>query len=340
MGKLLIRTPNHLGDCIMSLSALNALLSISGDEVTLLCPSWAEALYSHFDNCTIIPLEPDNLHGLGGVFRQKAIIKEHKYDSGILLTPSFSSALAFYLGGVKKRYGYPTDRRGLLLNYPVTEDSSIKHRSEKYCHLFEEYTVSKLDCTTPYLPISEESQNKAVELLSNTAGDFKRGFVVISPQAVAPSRRWGSENYAELARRLIGKHGIKVVLLGTKAECNAGDNVTDGDGNIINLCGKTDMETASGIMSLARLFIGNDSGLAHLAAAVNIPLVVLSGADNPEETSPVSDKKTVITKDNLNCISCVKNYCPKSGDDFMRCMHEITVSEVDSAASIYLEKTD
>ncbi|RKX24312.1 MAG: lipopolysaccharide heptosyltransferase II, partial [Candidatus Zixiibacteriota bacterium] len=97
---------------------------------------------------------------------------------------------------------------------------------------------------------------------------------------------------------------------------------------VFNICGKTDIETAGAVLSMARLFAGNDSGLAHLAAAVDIPLVVLSGADDPKETSPLSANKKVIIKDHLDCISCVKNDCPKKNDEFMRCMKEITVSEV------------
>ena len=79
---------------------------------------------------------------------------------------------------------------------------------------------------------------------------------------------------------------------------------------------------------MASIFVGNDSGLAHLAAAVGTQLIVLSGADNPIETSPISDSKEVVYHDELDCISCVKNKCPLRGDRFMQCMKRISVDDI------------
>ena len=97
-----------------------------------------------------------------------------------------------------------------------------------------------------------------------------------------------------------------------------------GKNRVANLAGKTGLRELAAVMSRAELFIGNDSGPAHLAAAVGIPSVILSGADDPAETSPVSNRKRLVYLDHLDCISCVKNKCPNKGDDFMRCMNEIS----------------
>jgi len=79
--------------------------------------------------------------------------------------------------------------------------------------------------------------------------------------------------------------------LGSAAEYEAGEKVATRNKGILNLCGKTDIGSAAALLSRCRLFIGNDSGLAHLAAAVDVPLVVLSGADSPAETSPSQVRK-------------------------------------------------
>ena len=100
------------------------------------------------------------------------------------------------------------------------------------------------------------------------------------------------------------------------------------DGQVANLAGKTSLRELAAICSRASLFVGNDSGPAHLAAAVGAPIVVLSGADDPKETSPLSNSKRLIYLDHLECISCVKNRCPLRGDETMRCMDDITVDMV------------
>ena len=92
--------------------------------------------------------------------------------------------------------------------------------------------------------------------------------------------------------------------------------------------GKTTLRETAALLSRARIFIGNDSGPAHLAAAVGVPLVVLSGADDPRETSPISSQKKLIYPDHIECISCVKNKCPLKGEHLMRCMKEISVEMV------------
>jgi heptosyltransferase-2 len=339
MEKLIIRTPNHLGDCLMALPAIAALAKVRPDwEITILHPGWAGPIYETLASCRKISLPPDKLHGSGAIFYQAGIYMKGKYDIGVVMPPSFSSAFAIFLPGVKKRYGYTGQGRRILLNNGVNGKKGIGvHRSQSYKYLLEEAAEKKFEIENPRIDIAPEIRTDAEKLLDESGININEPIMAIAAQAVAPSRRWGSGNYRDLAAQLIKQYGGHIVLLGSPAEADAGAEIARGDSKIINLCGKTDIGTAAAVLSRCRLFIGNDSGLAHLAAAVGIPLVVLSGADKPSETSPLSDRKTVIIKNDLDCISCVKNYCPKKEDRFMRCMKEISVIEVLSAANKYLE---
>ena len=250
-----------------------------------------------------------------------------------MLTPSFSSALVFYLSGIKSRFGYKGDGRNFLLNHAVDPaEVTSEHRSRKYVYLMKSFTGQNVEYNPPQIYISDESWEAAEKEFKKYGIDSSVAFIAVAPQAVAESRRWGSDNYAALAERLVNELDVKIVLLGAPNEYRAGEKVAGTKEKLINLCGKTDIETAAAILSRSRLFVGNDSGLAHLAAAAGIPLVVLSGADRPSETSPISEKKVVIIRDNLDCISCVKNICPKKDDAFMRCMKDISVDEVFQAA--------
>jgi lipopolysaccharide heptosyltransferase II len=333
MIKVIVRVPNHLGDCLMAHPAIVALASAAEDTyITLLLPHWAEPIYAHMKNISLLTLDSDKLHGPGAIIFQSRLLRKMKFDSGIVLTPSFSSALILLLAGVRNRYGYHGEGRGFLLNHSVTNPDRIVHRSQSYMRLIEHFTQSSRPYSSPQMEILPSARSAAIALLRENGMDESEQFVAIAPQAVAESRRWGSDNYAALAQIILSSFGGCIVLIGADSERAAGAQIAGDDKRIINLCGRTDIGSAAALLKKARLFIGNDSGLAHLAAAVGTALVILSGADNPAETSPLSEKKIVIIKDNLDCISCVKNVCPRSGADFMRCMRDISVDQVFAAA--------
>ncbi len=319
-----------------SLKAFAELLH--DDEVFVVSPEWAKHVFSVEPNIRAVPIPSDELHGLRGIAAQVKRLKEHKFDSGIILPPSFSSAAVFTMLGVERRFGFPTDGRRLMINFPVEKPVTPKlHRMHQYQLIFEFAAGWKVKAEPARIEAAEDALVTASELLERNGIEEKTPYAAIAPQAVAESRRWGSGNYGALAKRLADEKGLAVILLGTKAEWAAGEKVRNSDGRIFNFCGKTDIPTASVILSKAKVFVGNDSGLAHLAAASGAPLVVLSGADDPEETSPMTPYKTVIIRNELECISCVRNKCPLSGDAFMRCMTDISVDEVFKAATFFVE---
>ncbi len=337
MNNIVVRIPNHLGDTLMAQPAIGALAARC-DNLYLLLPAWADVIYQNIRNLHFLKLPPDTLHGRSGIKMQIDLMKKKKFETGILLTPSWSSARAMYKGAVRRRIGFGGNWRSVFLTDKVMKSSSeIIHRSRLYLTLIERYTGTVEKLIPPRLLPSEAAQDEARQLLKNSAVDPNEKIVALAPQAVAPSRRWGEKNYTALATLLLGKEVDKIILLGTKNEKLAGDNIAQADNRIVNLCGSTSIEAATALMTFSKLFVGNDSGLAHLAAATDIPLVVISGADRPQETSPISGKKTVIIKNRLGCISCVKNVCPKKGENFMRCMNDISVEEIFKASLNYLE---
>lgn len=334
MNGSIIRAPNHLGDCVMALASLQSLPD--GLKYNLLVPHWSEPLYRHLPGAKLHLISAGHLHGPSAIMHQRRIVRKASADRGLLLTPSFSSALIFALAGLKKKSGFASDGRGFLLTDPIDAAMAPAHRAEKYRFMLETFFAQKLSSGIPRIIISPPAFSETARLVEQLGTGETGRYIVIAAQAVAASRRWGTANFADLAGRLIERFGIKIVLLGATAECRAGEEIRANHKDIVNLCGQTDIETAAAILSRAILFVGNDSGLAHLAGGVGVPLVVLSGADNPKETSPLAAKKTVIIKNNLECISCIKNNCPLPGEKFMQCMKQISVEEVFEAALRYL----
>ncbi len=331
--KLIIRVPNWVGDAVMALPTVDAAAEATGaSSVAVMTRPLAAPLYEHHPTVDKVVVIDDQQARVLGPYRASRMIKEDNYDVGLILPASLSSALIFKLAGVAGRVGFAGDSRSYLLTRAVPPPGEVTHRAKQYLYLLEQITGVSLPLKSPRLALSHDDIARGEKVLTGHSLSYDDRYVVMAPQATAASRRWGAANYGRLAARLTAEYDCAVVLIGSLKERAAGDDIRTAAGaRVINLCGETDLLTAATVASFARLFVGNDSGLAHLAGAVGCPLVVLSGADNPDETSPLCDRKRVIIKD-IDCIRCVKNICPLSGDAFMRCMKLITVDEVSDAA--------
>lgn len=332
--KVLIRTPNHLGDCIMALPMINETCeAYPGATVTILAPEHLAELFDQNPAIDeIIKIPSAHVHGLIAVMKIKERIAPRNFEIGYILPPSFGSAAAFKLGGVKERIGYIADGRRLLLSRPLPLPTPLNsaHRSELYFNLLRRGAGVELEFTRPKLFLNDEDIWRGSQALSNFGIGEDDKYAAIAFRAVAESRRWGTENYIELIKGIISRYNLKAVLIGSADDRRVGDEIAASAGTkkVANLAGKTGLREAAAILSNARFFVGNDSGPAHLAAAVGIPLVVLSGADDPKATSPLSPHKRLIYLDHLGCTSCVKNKCPLTGDDYMKCMRDISVEMV------------
>jgi heptosyltransferase II len=332
--QIIVRTPNHLGDCLMALPMINEVREAHpGSTVTILTPDYLAELFEQnpaVDAVFRIPAK--YVHGLISVVKIREIIEPHQFAIGYILPPSFGAAASFKLAGVKERIGYIADGRRLLLSRPLPLPTPLncQHRAITYFDLLRRATGQEIDFHPPKLLINEQDTQRGNEILAGMGIATDQRFVVVGFQAAAESRRWGLENYMSLIRCLLESHDFSVVLVGGEAERSAGDGIvaTLGSSRVVNLAGQTDLRQSAAVMSRGSLFVGNDSGPAHLAAAVDLPVVVLSGADDPPETSPLARIKRIIIRSELDCISCVKNKCPLSGDKFMRCMTGISVLDV------------
>ncbi len=332
--KVVIRSPNHLGDCLMALPMINETReAYPGASVTLLVPELLAGLFENnpaIDELLRIPTR--QVHGLIAVMKIKDIIAPHNFDVGYVLPPSFGAAAGFKLAGVKERIGYVADGRRLLLSRPLPLPAPLNsaHRSELYFNLLRRGAGAELEYVRPKLFLNDEDSRKAQEILASFGIEPGEGYAAIAFRAVAESRRWGKRNYTELIKEIIARHHLNVVLTGSIEDQREGQEIASAAGTkkVVNLAGKVSLREAAAILSGARFFAGNDSGGAHLAAAVGIPIVVLSGADDPSATSPLSNNKQLIYLDHLDCISCVKNICPLKGEGHMRCMKDISVPVV------------
>lgn len=304
-----------------------------GATITVLVPeNLAEIFYPSPVIDNIIKIPQKHVHGLIAVTKIKDMIAPLRFDIGYILPPSFGSAAAFKLAGIKERIGYITDGRRLLLSKPLPLSAPLNaiHRSEHYFNLLRRGSGHDIEYVRPKLFLNDDDLSRLVELLAGFGITKKDDFVAIAFQAVAESRRWGEENYTALVKKIVTELGLYVMLIGGEKDQAMGDRIAEvcGTSRVKNIAGKTSIRETASVLSVAKGFVGNDSGPAHLAAAVGCPIVVISGADDPKETSPMAAQKILIYQENLDCISCVKNKCPLKGEQFMQCLTNITVDAV------------
>jgi heptosyltransferase-2 len=336
--KILVRTPNHMGDCVMALPMINEVReAYPGSSVTLLVPeSLADLFEANPAIDGVIRIPTAHVHGMIAVMKIKELVTPFGFELCYILPPSFGAAAAFKLAGIKERIGYIADGRRLLLSRPFALPAPLncQHRSRTYFDLLCRATGQDIEFQPPKLVLNEADDRKAEDVLAGFGVDPADRYAVISHRAVAESRRWGIANYTELARRLVHGFNLKIVLIGSTSDVRDGDEIVTAVGakNVLNLAGKTRLRESAAVLANAVLFVGNDSGPAHLAAAVGVPVVVLSGADDPRETGPQSKNSRLIYMSELECISCVRNKCPLKGPAFMRCMRDIGVDMVVAAA--------
>ena len=341
--KVLIRTPNHLGDCVMALPTINqAGEAYPGASICLLTPRHLADLFRpHPVVDEIIEIPPEHVHGLMAVVKIKDMLAPRGFDVGYILPPSFGAAAGLKLAGVKKRVGYIADGRRLLLTKPLAlpEPINSKHRSELYFDLLRRGTGADLTFIKPKLFLNDDDVLRGNDLLKSFGVPDDEPYAAVAFRAVAESRRWGSENYIAIIKQLIARHKLKVVLVGSGADRDEGHAIAQATSTkeVLNLAGKTSIREVAAILSRARVFLGNDSGPAHLAAAVGAPVVVLSGADDPKATTPLASRKELVYLDHLDCISCEKNKCALKGDERLQCMTGISVEHVADRINTLLE---
>jgi len=170
----------------------------------------------------------------------------------------------------------------------------------------------------PKLTIKDAQRNATLHKL-NLRQD--KPIAIFCPGAeYGPAKRWPSGYFAEIAQRL-HQHGYEVWLIGSAKDKPVANEINRLAGeNCINLCGITDLGDAIALLTCARLVISNDSGLMHLAAALDRPMLALFGSSSPQFTPPLSAQAQIIKLD-IECSPCFKRECPLV---HFNCMMQLT----------------
>ncbi|MBW1815863.1 MAG: lipopolysaccharide heptosyltransferase II [Deltaproteobacteria bacterium] len=314
--RILVIATSWVGDAVMSLPALEAVGEIFPEStVAVMAKPWVQPLFAchpAVDSVVSYPAKVPVAKEPWALFSAAKRIREGRYDLAVLFQNAFRAGLMPFLAGVKYRLGYNTDGRGILLTHSValTEDLLSVHQVTYYTSILASMGWP-VNTVTPVVHLCGEDRSEAERiLLSNGIGgdDF---VVALGPGAVfGDAKRWPADRFATIGDWAARRWGAKILLMGSRNETGICDELSRGMTTpALNLAGATTLMQALALLSISRLFVTNDSGLMHAAAALGTPTVAVFGSTDPRTTSPIGPRVRLV-RHPVPCAPCLKPSCP------------------------------
>ncbi len=334
---ILVRMPNWIGDLVMATPILADLRkSFPTASITAMCRRPLCDLLENDDSIDELFCFSKLTNGFSRRDEKRNIIekiKAGKYDLGILLTNSFSSAWWFWQGNVKRRIGFAKHFRSPLLTDAVPlSKKGFEHEVDTYKRLLAPLQIAHSK-TAPRLFVSAQEVETSKELLYQRGYRKNSPLIGINPGASYGSAKcWPIERFRSVAEKLLEKTDATIVFFGDASTASMIKEACQGlPERVINIAGVTNLRELASLIKDCALLITNDSGPMHIADALGTPIVALFGSTDDKATGPYGQKEAVIHK-RPSCSPCFKRVCPI---DF-RCMKAISVEEVvaKSVASI------
>jgi heptosyltransferase II len=343
--KILIRATNWVGDVIMAVPALRAVRRRFPEaEIAILARPYVVDVYRDQGICNqLIADDSQSKHsGILGRERLAAELRGMRFDVALLLQNAFDAAWLAWRAKVPERIGYARDGRGFLLTHPVPvpkPNEIPRHERFYYLELLRRagWIDALVDEPLTTLYVSEPNRRRAAEfLVASGARQDSLRIAIGAGASYGSAKCWPPARFAELANRLRAQTDADVILFGTAGEAAVTRAISSElHSPPINLTGKTAIADLPPLLSQCHLFIGNDSGAMHVAAAVGLPVVAVFGPTDPHGTAPVTPRSTIVQQKPY-CSPCFLRRCPTDH----RCMRSITSEMVEAATKPWLHAAE
>jgi len=326
MTRILVVAPSWVGDALLSQPLLTRLKQQDPQSrIDILAPGWALPIFRRMPGVSET-LESPFAHGelaFGKRWRLARSLRANRYDRAYVLPNSFKSALVPLFAGIPERIGFIGElRHWLLTDARRLDEWALPLMVERFAWLAGPADAALArPVPRPQLRVTEAERAQLRRRLGLAAAGRVACFC---PGAeYGPAKRWPAQYFGELAQKL-GAEGYAVWLVGSAKERDIGDAISGSNANAVNLCGRTTLDDAVVLLSCADLVVSNDSGLMHVAAALDRPMIALYGSSSPSFTPPLSDRAHVV-KHEVPCSPCFQRVCPLKHFD---CMMKLAPSRV------------
>jgi heptosyltransferase-2 len=334
VARLVVRTPNWLGDAVLALPALAALRKhFKNAHLTIATPAGFAPVFREDTDA-----RPDAILELPSAHKSvPSLLKAGQFDLGVLLPNSFRSAWLLRQAGVPQRWGYATAVRGwMLTKTPVRIPvHGVQHQADYYRAMVRGLGIPCGD-EAPRLRATSATWQRAVDLLQKSRVDLTHRLAVLAPGAAyGQAKQWPPDRVAQLVARLVRERDMTCVMVGAGHDRDAAraveswlsTNAPDTRSRVTDLTGRTSLAELIGVLAKADVVVANDSGAMHVAAALGRPMVAIFGPTDERATRPVGPYEVMTAK--TFCRPCHLRDCPIDH----RCMKRISADAVFSAVS-------
>lgn len=308
--RTLVVAPSWVGDAVLSHPLLVRLKEADPQgTIDVLGPPWVLPVYRRMTEVASIRTLPFD-HGELRLGERRRFAKAlPPYDRAVVLPNSFKSALIPWHAEIPVRTGWRGEMRyGLLNDMRSLDAAALPLIVERYAALAQPAgeTFAR-PVPEPRLRVDAAGR---IAALAKYALDASRPVAVFAPGAeYGPAKRWPVRHFAQLAKDLAGR-GYAIWLFGSRKDAEVTATIQHLSGDICrDLAGRTSLDEVIDLMSLAERVVTNDSGLMHIAAALDRPLAAIFGSSSPAFTPPLSAKARVISL-RLSCSPCFARICP------------------------------
>jgi heptosyltransferase-2 len=311
--RALVVAPAWVGDTVMAQPLFMRLhRGIPGLKLDALAPPWVAPVLSRMPEIAEI-IDNPFAHGefsLGRRFALGRRLSLRKYRRAYVLPNSAKSALPPFFAGIPERVGFTGEARyGLINRRHALDENALPRMAERFAQLAQAPGAPlERPVERPRLASTAEQQAHTLETLHVHRPHRVAAFC---PGAeYGPAKRWPARHFAALADAL-AERGHAVWLLGSPKDRETGDEIVRLAvvARPRNFCGETTLAQAIDLVAASDFVVCNDSGLMHVAAALDKPLAAIYGSSSPDFTPPLSDKAAIVRL-KLDCSPCFARECP------------------------------
>jgi heptosyltransferase-2 len=345
--RVLLRANNWIGDVVMISPAVRAIRErFPAARIVILAKPWVcDVLRDSpfFDE--LFEYDPQGRHaGMSGRLAvARDLRKGGPIDLAVLFQKAFEAAVLARLAAARLRVGYASDHRSLLLTHALPLPPPGTHHADAFLELARFVGCSVGDAR-PVFHVGATERARAGALLRDRGLGDAPLLVAIHAGASKPPRAWHAERYARLAARLSAERGARFLLLGSAHERTLLAQVASGlpAGTFLGPEAAAGLREAAALLERCHLFVGNDSGPMHLAAALGVPTLGLFGPGTPRSTAPRGRPGSIATLGgDYPCSPCRQDFfreCPPAPTGKPFCLEEIRVETVFEAAIALLAR--
>jgi heptosyltransferase II len=333
--RTLVISPNWIGDAVMAQPLLQLLKAANPDRpIDVLAPPAVSPVWRQMTEVAEV-LETPFRHGalqLRERWRYARLLRRRGYAEAYILPNTIKYALIPWLAGIPRRVGYKGESRYGLINVMHHDDTPPRAMVPFYAALAGAPGAPlRPGVPRPRMAASDE---QAAAACAKVGLDPGRPLVIFAPGAeFGGAKRWPPAHFGQLARHILARDPqAQVALLGSPKDADSCNEVLAAAGapgaavppGVASLAGKTSLSDAVALIARAAAVVSNDSGLLHVASALNRPVIAIYGPTDPDHAPPFSDLAASISL-RLDCSPCRQRECPLGHQN---CMHGISAGQV------------